>query len=222
MSRIILSLLCLLTCTQWLHAQQLYTPAAAWPVKTADGWFTAKTITYGAYSTSDRKNGIADAASLAFAKDVKDPFNFKVSGNDEKILVQVGGLPQIAFSTRSLPRFLDELPGTTALFYALINGTKNEPLVRWELILKNATYLELNEDKPVGVLRSADEEIRVTAHNHFGAVNSYEKICIEFHYRKLLAAAVIAGPNPQVWVGPSTPARLQPVLAAAIGAILLR
>jgi hypothetical protein len=213
-------LLCLMPLC--ITAQKLYTPADEWAIKINDGWFTAKTITFGAYTTADRKNGVADAASVSFAKDPINPFNFKVRGEDQDILIQAMGVLKIAFSSRSLPNFLHDLPDTSPFYYALINGTKNDPLKRWELILKNSTYMELNDDKPAGVLRTADEELKITAHNHFGTVNSYENICFEFHYRKLLAAAVITGAKPRIWMDPATPDWLRPVIAAAAGALLLR
>lgn len=199
----------------------LYTGPQEWPVKINDGWFTAKTISYGAYTTSSRKNGLADAAAVSFVKDPRNPFNFKVSGMEENILVQVLGASRIAFDKRPLPASLGSMPAAAPFFYALLNGTRNEPLKRWELIVKDPTYLELNENKPVGILRSLQDDIRVTAHNRFGAKNSYT-ICYEFHYRGQPAAAVMPGEKPRVWMNPETDAAMQPVLAAAIGALLLR
>jgi hypothetical protein len=200
----------------------LYTPAQEWPVKISDGWFTAKTISYGPYTTADRKNGIADASAVSFIKDALAPFNFIVNGPDEKILVQELSALHIAFSSRSLPSFLDNMPATAPYSYIQINGTKNEPLKRWEIILKEVTYLELNDNKPAGVLRAEKDEIRITAHNNFGTKNSYENICYEFHYRRKEIAAVIPGEKPRVWMSADIPTALQPVLAAAIGALLLR
>jgi hypothetical protein len=216
------SFLLIICCTPGYSQKGLYTPAQEWPVKITDGWFTAKTISWGLYTTADRKNGIADATAVGFIKDPVAPFNFMVSGQDEKILVQELRALHIAFSNRSLPSFLDNMPATAPYSYVQINGTKNEPLKRWELILKEVTYLELNDNKPAGILRSEEDEIRITAHNNFGTKNSYENICYEFHYRRKEIAAVIPGEKPRVWMSADMPAALQPILAAAIGALLLR
>lgn len=217
-----ISLLLITCCTTAYSQKGLYTAAQEWPVSISDGWFTAKTISYGPYTTADRKNGIADATAVNFIKDPQAPFNFVVSGQDEKILVQELSALHIAFSSRSLPSFLDNMPATAPYSYVQINGTKNEPLKRWELILKAVTYLELNDNKPAGILRSEKDEIRITAHNNFGIKNSYENICYEFHYHRKEIAAVIPGEKPRVWMSADVPATLQPILAAAIGALLLR
>lgn len=213
----------ILFCSLSGYAQKgLYVPAQELPVKINDGWFTAKTISYGPYATADKKNGISEAATISFIKDPQSPFNFIVTGQDEKILIQELKALHIAFSSRSLPSFLDNMPPTALFTYAQINGTKNEPLKRWELIVKDVTYLELNDNKPAGILRTEQEEIRITAHNNFGTKNSYENICYEFHYRHKEIAAVIPGEKPRVWMSADISADLQPVLAAAIGALLLR
>jgi hypothetical protein len=201
----------------------LYTTQQEWPVKINDGWFTARTISFGPYSTSSRKNGIADAAALTFIKEPLHPFNFRVTGKEEDILIQVIQAAHIAFSSYSLPSFLDNMPATALFTYIQINGSKNEPLKRWELVAKDVNYLELNENKPAGVLRTADEEIRISAHNQFGAKNSYENICYEFHIRRQVVAAVVTGANPRVWMSAEMEGKpLQPILAAAIGALLIR
>lgn len=222
MRRSLLIALFLACFTSGYSQKGLYNPSQEWPIKISDGWFTAKTISYGPYSTSSRKNGISDAASISFIKDPQNPFNFIMTGQDESILIQELKALHIAFSSRSLPSFLDNMPSTAPYTYVQINGTKNDPLKRWELILKEATYLELNDNKPAGILRSDKDEIRITAHNNFGTKNSYENICYEFHYRRKDLAAVIPGEKPRVWMSADIPAELQAVIAAAIGALLLR
>lgn len=224
MSRSLLTLLLLIVSCNFVSAQNgLYTPAQEWPVKISDGWFTAKTISFGPFNTSSRKNGIADAAAVSFIKDPLSPFSIRVSGKEENILIQVIQAAHVAFSGHSLPSFLDNMSATAVFSYIMINGTKNEPLKRWEVILKDVTYLELNENKPAGVLRSADDEVRITAHNRFGAKNSYENICYEFHIRRQVVAAVVTGAQPRVWMSAEMEGRsFQPVLAAAIGALLVR
>jgi hypothetical protein len=224
MSRSLLTLIFLIASCNLVCAQNgLYTSAQEWPVKISDGWFTAKTISFGAFNTASRKNGIADAAAVSFIKDPLNPFNIRVNGRDENILIQVIQAAHIAFSGHSLPSFLDNMPATALFSYIQINGTKNEPLKRWEVILKDVTYLELNENKPAGVLRSANDDVRITAHNRFGAKNSYENICYEFHIRRQVVAAVVTGAQPRVWMSAEMEGKsLQPVLTAAIGALLVR
>ncbi|MFY0252996.1 hypothetical protein ACDQ55_03490 [Chitinophaga sp. 30R24] len=195
----------------------LYTNEQEWSIKIKDGWLTAKTLSLGLYTTSSRKNGLAETT---FIKDPKDAFNFYLTGNGEHLLVQTMTTNAIAFSNRDLPPYLSGLPGNTTLHYTLINGTKNEPLNRWEMILKPSHYLELNENKPVGVLRSAGTDIRITAHNHFGKVNSYENVCYEFQYRRQPVAAVIPGNTPRAWVSKEIGTELAKTLAAAIAALL--
>src|SRR3954464_14349232 len=104
MVRTLLTTFLLFTCCSLAYSQKgLYTSAQEWPVKISDGWFTAKTIAYGPYTTADRKNGIADATAVSFIKDPIAPFSFMVTGQDEKILVQELRALHIAFSSRSLP-----------------------------------------------------------------------------------------------------------------------
>ncbi len=223
MFRNLLTLVLLLTCCNHISAQDLYTAAQEWPVKISDGWFTARTISFGQYTTSSRKNGIADKEIVSFIKDPITPFNCRVSGKEENILIQVIQAAHVAFSGHSLPSFLDNMPATAIFTYILINGTKIEPLKRWEMILKDVNYLELNENKPAGILRSADDELRITAHNRFGVTNSYENICYEFHIRRQVVAAVVTGEHPRVWMSAEMDGKpLQPVLVAAIGALLVR
>lgn len=200
----------------------LYTSAQEWTVKINDGWLSAKTISYGGYSTTSRRNGITPAANITFVKSAENAFNFAVKDSTEQILVQSLNTRMITFSGRSLPSSLAGLPANSPLFYTLVNGIQSAPLVRWELILKNPHYLELNENKPAGVLRSPGEEISITAHNRFGIMNSYEKICFEFRERGTPIAAVMPGARPRVWVSSRITKNKEKILAAAIGALLLR
>lgn len=213
-------LILMIACCNSVYAQGLYSASQEWPVKINDGWFSARTISFGQYNTSPRKNGIADKALVSFIKDPQAPFNFRVTGRDENILVQVMQATHIAFSSHSLPSFLDNMPATAHFSYFLIEETKNEPLKRWEMILKDVTYLELNDNKPAGILHSADDdEIRITAHNRYGTKNSYENICYEFHIRRQVVAAVITGAQPRVWMRAEMDNKpIQPVIAAAIAA----
>lgn len=186
--------------------------------KVKDGWLTAKTVSFGPYSTSSRKNGVAETT---FVKDPKNAFNFYLNGNNEHLLIQTMNTTAIAFTNRNLPSYLSSLAGSTDLRYTLINGTQNEPLKRWEMIVKSPHYLELNDNKPVGVLRSTDTDIRITAHNRFGKVNSYENVCYEFQYRGQPVAAVIPGDKPRVWVSREATPEMSKTLSAAIAAFLL-
>ena len=183
-----------------------------------DGWLTAKTVSFGLYSTTSRRNGVAEAT---FVKSPENAFNFYLNGNGEHLLVQTMGTTAIVFSNRSLPAYLSGLAAGTALRYTLINGTKNEPLQRWEMIVKSPHYLELNENKPVGVLRSTETDIRITAHNRFGKVNSYENVCYEFQYRGQPVAAILTGEQPKVWMSREVNPEMSKTLAAAIAAFLL-
>jgi hypothetical protein len=196
----------------------LYTTDQEWAVKVKDGWLTAKTVSFGLYSTTSRRNGVAEAT---FVKSPENAFNFYLNGNGEHLLVQTMGTTAIVFSNRSLPAYLSGLAAGTALRYTLINGTKNEPLQRWEMIVKSPHYLELNENKPVGVLRSTETDIRITAHNRFGKVNSYENVCYEFQYRGQPVAAILTGEQPKVWMSREVNPEMSKTLAAAIAAFLL-
>lgn len=199
-------------------SNDLYTKEQEWPVTVKDGWLTAKTITFGPYSTTPRKNGLAEPT---FIKSPKDPFNFFVDGNGEHILVQTLGTSAVAFTSKNLPYSFNTLAPNTAIRYTLINGTSQHPLNKWEMIVKTAHYLELNSNKTTGVLRSSDREFRITAHNHFGKVNSYENICYEFYSNGKLIAAVMPGEHPKVWMDKNTDSETSNVLAAAIAAFLL-
>jgi hypothetical protein len=196
----------------------LYSNDQEWATKVKDGWLTAKTISLGLYSTTSRKNGVAEAT---FIKDPKNAFNFYLNGNSEHLLIQTMNTTAIAFTNRDLPSYLSSLAAGTDLRYSLINGSKNEPLKRWEMIVKSPHYLELNENKPVGVLRSTDTDIRITAHNRYGKVNSYENICYEFQYRGQPVAAVIPGDKPRVWISREAAPEMAITLSAAITAFLM-
>jgi len=224
MLRHFIAVILLLACNTALFAQKdLYTPEQALPVTINDGWFTARTITFGAYSTGSRENGVSKDADIGPVKDPLRPFNFRLKGKEEDILVQVIQATHIAFLGYSQPSFLAGMPSTATFTWISFKGGKNEPLKQWQLLLKDMTYLELNDNKPAGQLRSADDEIRITANNRFGAKNSYENICYEFHLRKQLLAAVVTGAHPRVWMRADTEGTpLQPVLAAAIAALLVR
>lgn len=224
MFRYLLALTFVISFSTTVFSQKaLYDSSQEWTVKIDDGWFTARTISFGAYTTSSRKNGVDRNIDLSFVKSPQHPFNFRLTGKEEDILIQVIQAAHIAFSGLSLPSFMDKMPATALFTYIAINGGKNEPLKQWQLLLKDQTFLELNENKPAGILRSADKEVRITAHNQFGTKNSYENICYEFHLRKKAVAAVVTGAHPRVWMSADMEGNpLQPVLAAAIGALLVR
>ncbi|WP_143309356.1 hypothetical protein [Chitinophaga vietnamensis] len=225
MRSVLLLLLCcyaIFTQAQSRVKDELYDTANICRTRIDDGWFTAKTISFCAYTTSSRKNGINEEMNVGFAATPSKPFSFHLSGKGEKLLVQTMNTNRISFSNRDLPAYLDRLQGNAVLFYALFNGVKNEPLNRWEMILKTSSYLELNDNKPAGLLRSGDQEYRITAHNYFGVVNSYENVCYEFHYRKQTIAAVIPGKTPRIWFSKDIEEPVQTVIAAAIAALLLR
>ncbi len=203
-------------------AYDLYTAAYEWTVKINDGWLSAKTVRYGSYTTASRRNGISATVNIAFVKTAENAFNFMVKDSTEQVLVQSLNTRLVTFSGRSLPSWLSNLPPNTPVFYTLVNGIQNAPLARWELLLKSPHYLELNDNKPAGVLRSPNEDIRITAHNRFGITNSYEKVCFEFQDHGTPVAAVIPGEQPRVWVSKRITKDREKILAAAIGALLLR
>ncbi|MCK7558554.1 hypothetical protein MKQ70_27585 [Chitinophaga sedimenti] len=200
----------------------LYTTEQEWKVTINDGWFSAKTVTMGNFSTSSRKNGIAAGSPSAQFKNTQNASNFTVKGEDENMLVQVLRTPIITFSEQKLPKYLSELKGEATLFYAWINGTKAQPLQTWELLLKDPSYLNLNDNASIGILRSGKEELRITAHNKFGIVNSHEKPCFEFHDGKKTLAAVMVAEQPRMWVSVKVEEGQKKILVAAMSALLMR
>lgn len=201
----------------------LYLDAHELTVKIQDGWLTAKTISIGDYSTSSRTNGVAANTPAKQFRNVSDAFYFTVKATDVQMPVQVLSTPRITFSNRPMPEPLDALAGDVPLWYFHIGATVLEPLKSWELILKRSiSFLELNENKPAGVLRSASDEIRVTAHNRFGIRNSYENTCYEFQLRGVPVAAVMTGDKPRAWIHPKADAALQQTLVAAMLAIVFK
>lgn len=201
----------------------LYLDAHELPVKVQDGWLTAKTISVGSYSTSSRTNGVASNTPAKQFKNVSDAFYFTVKATDVQLPVQVLSTPRITFSNRPLPGYLDELAGDAPFWYIHIGASALEPLKSWELILKRSiSFLELNDNKPVGILRSASDEIRITAHNRFGIRNSYEKTCFEFQLKGVPVAAVMTGDNPRAWIHEKADAALQQTLTAAMLALVFK
>lgn len=196
------------------------------PVTIKDGWFTAKIISFDKYTTSDRKNGIDQPDSFSFIKNPIDAFNFLLlcdtckQGN--KAHIQALYTPHIAFSNRPLPSVLEHSESDNKFFYIVIQAA-DSALGNWEVILRNMTYLDLNENKQAGILRSSLGEFKITANNHLGIVNSYENIRYEFVFRKKVVAAVIPGKNPRVWLDLNNLKEEQRIIvAAAMAALLLR
>lgn len=206
-----------------VKAPDLYTTENELAVKIKDGWLSAKTISLGQYNTSSRSNGVADHTPAKQIKQASDAFHFTLKGKDVQIPVQLLSTNAITFSNRTLPSYLNGLPGDAPLWYIHVGATALTPLKTWELILKrNLSFLELNENKPVGVLRSATEEIRVTAHNRFGIRNSYEKTCYEFQLKGIPVAALIVGDAPKAWINIKADADLQQTLSGAMAALLFK
>ena len=190
-------------------------------VKVKDGWLTAKTITLGEFTTSSRTNGVAANTPPKQWRTVSDAFYFSVKAAADQFPVQVLATPRITFSNRPLPPYLNALPGDAALWYVSLGATSAAPLKSWEFILKrNISFVELNDNKPVGILRSETEELRVTAHNRYGTRNSVEKVCYEFQLKGIPVAAVIPGETPQVWVHERVDAGIRQTLAGAMLALL--
>lgn len=196
------------------------------PVTIKDGWFTAKIISFDKYTTGDRKNGIDQPDSFSFIKNPIDAFNFLLlcdtckQGN--KAHIQALYTPRIAFSNRPLPSVLEHSESDNKFFYIVIQAA-DSALGNWEVILRNMTYLDLNENKQAGILRSSLGEFKITANNHLGIVNSYENIRYEFVFRKKVVAAVIPGKNPRVWLDLNNLKEEQRIIvAAAMAALLLR
>ena len=201
----------------------LYLDAHELPVKIQDGWLSAKTISAGNYTTTSRTNGVASNTPAKQFKNVTDAFYFTVKATDVQLPVQVLSTPRITFSNRPMPLYLDALAGDASLWYIHIGASALEPLKSWELILKRSiSFLELNDNKPVGILRSVSDEIRVTAHNRFGIRNSYEKMCFEFQLKGVPVAAVIPGENPRAWIHEKADAALQQTLTAAMLALVFK
>lgn len=200
---------------------ELYTDAFEVPVTVKDGWLTAKTVSLGTYATSSRTNGVAANTPAKQLKNVSDAFYFTVKELGQT--VQSLGTLRITFSNRPLPAYLSSLAGDMPLWYMHVGAAAADPLKTWEVILKkNISFTELNENKSVGVLRSATEEIRITAHNRFGIRNSHEQTCYEFQLKGVPLAAVIPGATPKAWINSNTEEPLRQTLAAVMLALVFR
>jgi hypothetical protein len=227
--RILLFLGCLLLCSCSVVKRKpagpgdLYTQAQERPVTVHDGWLSAKTISYGDYLSTPRKTGKGSIAALTLIKNPERPFSFTLKGNHEETLIMAAEVRHITFPPAyKLPSGLNIEPPGALFFYAHISGFQSHPQAEWELIVKRPHYLELNRNKEAGVLRSPEEDIRITAHNRFGVLNAYEQLCYEFHYQGRPVAAVIPGGQPRVWISNVLPEYIENGLAAAIAALLLR
>jgi hypothetical protein len=205
-----------------INKENLYTNDQEWKVAIKDGWFSAKTISIGDYSTTARKNGITPASPSAQFKSTKNASNFNVKGEDENMLVQILNTPLITFSDKKLPTYISERKSENPLFYAWINGTRRLSLQSWEMVLRDPTYLELNDNANVGIFRSGTEVMRISATNKFGIANSYERPCYEFHANGRPLAAVMIAEQPRVWVNAKIDPEQKKILVAAIAALLMR
>lgn len=209
--------------TKSTTAPGLYTDANEMTVKTDDGWFSAKTISIGDYATSSRTNGIPSGAPARQWKNVADAFNFTVKNGNAQLPVLVLSTPRITFSNRSFPAWFPPAGNDAPLWYVHVGATAADPLKSWEMIAKrNIAFLELNDNKPIGILRSSTDELKVTAHNRYGAVNSADKICYEFQWKGLPVAAVLTGKDQRAWMQKELDPALRETLAAVMLGLLFR
>lgn len=201
--------------------KELYTPENEWATVLHDGLFTAKSFSIGAYKTGSRSNGTSAQGLPPSIKHPKDAFYYTISGPNDTLNVQTLNTVHVVFAERDLPSFLDKAAADAAFFFALLRQPSH-PEVQWELIMKQPTYLDLNDDKPVGVLTLDKTTYRITAHNHFGIVNSYEKITYEIQERGKPLAAVMPGAQPKVWVSKTVTREQEVLFAGVISALLFR
>ncbi|HEY0274341.1 MAG TPA: hypothetical protein VGC22_14205 [Chitinophaga sp.] len=227
MMRIIRLLLvcCLVACTTTKAPQAadagLYTVPQEWAATVHDGWFSAKTYSIGPYNTGSRQNGVAKPGLPPSIQHPKEAFYYTLSGPSGSLAIQTLNTVHVALTDHALPSFLSNTPGSTPFFYALFHDPA-PTAPRWELILRSATYLELNNNSPIGVLMLGSTAYRVTAHNHFGIVNSYEKITYEIRDHGKALAAVMPGAQPRIWVSKTATPQQQLLFAGVISALLLR
>ncbi|SEB00277.1 hypothetical protein SAMN05660909_04647 [Chitinophaga terrae (ex Kim and Jung 2007)] len=208
-------------------SSDLYSNDQQWPVTINDGWLTARTISFGPFKTTPKTNGLLGST---FIKSPKDPFYFRIEGNNARISIESMSANGVAFSSQVLPKYFNTLaPNVPVRYYRITNTGADNPY-KWEMIIKAAHYLELNNNKAVGILRertqaanNSTSAYRITAHNHFGKVNSYENICYEFYSEKnnKLLAAVIPGEKPKVWMDKNVDSFTKDLLAAGIAGLLL-
>ncbi len=209
--------------TKTAKAPGLYSSANELAVKTDDGWFSAKTISLGDYSTTSRTNGVQSGSPAKQWKNVSDAFSFTSKNGGSQLPVQVLSTPRITFSSRTFPAWFPVTGNDAPLWYIHVGANAADPLKSWELILKrNIVFLELNDNKPVGILRSAADELKVTAHNRYGAVNSADKICYEFQLKGMPVAALLMGKEPRVWLQKELDPALRETLAATMLGLLFR
>ncbi|WP_298716461.1 hypothetical protein [Chitinophaga sp.] len=201
----------------------LYTAANEVTVKTDDGWFSAKTISLGDYATTSRTNGIPSGAPAKQWKNTSDAFYFTVKNGSSQLPVQVLSTPRITFSARTFPGWFPVMGNDAPLWYIHAGATAADPLKSWEMIVKrNIAFLELNDNKAVGILRSNTDELKVTAHNRYGAVNSADRICYEFQLKGIPVAAVLTGKDQRAWLQKELDPATRETLAAVMLGLLFR
>lgn len=209
--------------TKTASSPGLYTSANEMSVKTDDGWFSAKTISIGEFSTSSRTNGIPSGAPAKQWKNVSDAFYFTLKNGGAQLPVQVLSTPRITFSARTFPGWFPAMGNDAPLWYIHAGATAADPLKSWEMILKrNIAFLELNDNKVIGILRSPTDELKVTAHNRYGAVNSADKICYEFQFKGMPVAAVLTGKDQRAWLQKELDPAMRETLAAMMLGLLFR
>ncbi|PUZ28485.1 hypothetical protein DCC81_03090 [Chitinophaga parva] len=225
MNKYLLLLCCLVTACTTTRPKYtdpgLYTIPQEWATSLHDGWFSARTYSLGKYSTGSRQGGIAKAGLPLAIQHPTDAYFYTVSGPSGSLAVQTLNTVRVVFGDRPLPAYLSSVAGTTPVFYALVNDPV-QSMARWELLLRNASYLELNQDAPIGVLQLDKVSYRVTAHNHFGTINSYEKVTYEIQDHGKPLAAVMPGAVPRVWVSSTVTPQQEALFAAVISTLLLR
>ncbi len=209
--------------TKNASAPGLYTSANELAVKTDDGWFSARTISIGDYATSSRTNGIPSGAPAKQWKNTSDAFYFTLKNGSATLPVQVLSTPRVTFSARTFPSWFPQIANDAPLWYVHVGASAADPLKSWELIAKrNIAFLELNDNKVIGILRSPNEELKVTAHNRYGAVNSADKICYEFQWKGLPVAAVLTGKDQRAWLQKELDPALRETLAGVMLGLLFR
>ncbi|RAJ01560.1 hypothetical protein LX64_03776 [Chitinophaga skermanii] len=219
--KLLLSLLALCAFTP-STTKDIYDDANEWKVSIDDGWFTAKIVQYGPYTTSSKRTGVIKSSPAERFKEKKLAFNYTVTSVHDTSNVQVLYTPAIAFMEAGLPNYLEPKTNSSNYYYAVFSYPQKADSIKGEMILKAPHYLMLNDNKSIGVLTQGKKEFTITANNKFGIVNSYEKMCYEIRDRKKVIAAYRVEKVPKMWVAQNIDDNTKSLVAAAFGALLLK
>lgn len=189
-------------------------------VKTKDGLFSSRHISFGDYSTTQKESGV-DKNIINFSSQ-RAPFHFSMQDNQgNATTIQAVYTTKKDLENKHLTSLFDSVGEKAEIFYAWIRGGSVNALKNWELIVKNPTYEGLSRGEQVGIFRSLNEVLTVHANNRFGTTGSYDNMCYEFRLKGVPVGAVQLNGDERIWLDKQLDRETRFALAGALSSFLM-